>query len=46
MLLIARGAGRVRGLLCRGRVLYVLDGAKGLDSHPSRPTWSGFCRTR
>jgi hypothetical protein len=26
---------RVRGLLCRGRVSYVLDGAEGLDSHLS-----------
>ena len=45
MLLIAHCV-RVRGLLCRGRVLYVLDGAEGVDSHPSSPTWSGFCRTR
>ena len=45
MLLIAHsGCVRVRGLLSRGRVSYVLDGAGSLDSHPSPPTWSGFCR--
>jgi hypothetical protein len=36
MLLIAHCV-RVRGLLYRGRVSYVLDGAEGLDSHPLSP---------
>jgi hypothetical protein len=36
MLLIAHCV-RVRGLLCRGRVSYVLDGAECLDSYPASP---------
>jgi hypothetical protein len=40
------GCCRARGLLSRGRVSYFLDGAEGLDSYPSRPTWSWFYRTR